>query len=136
MKVQIQLEQADIEQAIRDYVAANGISSPVNEVKFNISRKGGTTIEADVQLGDADAAQTADQAAPAKVADSSKPAKPAPKKTEKVEKSDPTPEPVKEEDDKVPFDVDAEEKTPSKDTESANNSTEAEPTKESRKLFG
>jgi hypothetical protein len=133
MKVQIQLEQADIEQAIRDYVAANGISSPVNEVKFNVTRKGGTGIEADVQLGDADAAQTVEQAAPAKVADSTKPSKPAPKKAEKPA---PTPEPIKEEDDKVPFDADAEEKTPSKDTESANDSTEAEPTKESRKLFG
>ena len=51
MKINITMDQASIEQAIKDYVAKNGIDSPVQEVKFTITRKGGTSVDAEIILG-------------------------------------------------------------------------------------
>jgi len=51
MKINITMDQSSIEEAIRDYVAKNGITSPVQEVKFTVTRKGGTSIDAEVILG-------------------------------------------------------------------------------------
>jgi len=51
MKINITMDQPSIEEAIRDYVAKNGITSPVQEVKFTVTRKGGTSIDAEVILG-------------------------------------------------------------------------------------
>lgn len=51
--MQIQLKQRDIEHAIAQYLASQGITRPVQDVTFTVSRKGGTTIDADVELADA-----------------------------------------------------------------------------------
>lgn len=50
--MQIQLNQNDIETAVRNYVSAMGISRPIDEIQFNVSRKGGQSIEAEIDLAD------------------------------------------------------------------------------------
>ena len=133
MQIQISLTQEDIETAIREYVSRAGMTSDHADVVFTVTRKGGQSIEASIDLSN----DSADKpiAEPAKK--DTKPAKTEkskafskseelPPKEEKVEESAEEPEPATTE---PPFD-------PDKDTESANDSTETEPTKESRKLFG
>jgi hypothetical protein len=50
--MKISLQQADIEQAIKKYVASMGIARPVDRIEFNVSRKGGTSIEAEIDMAD------------------------------------------------------------------------------------
>jgi len=50
--MQIQLNQSDIETAVRNYVSAMGISRPIDEIQFSVSRKGGQSIEAEIDLAD------------------------------------------------------------------------------------
>jgi hypothetical protein len=45
------MNQESIEEAIRNYVANNGISSSLQKIKFTVTRKGGTSIDAEVILG-------------------------------------------------------------------------------------
>ena len=65
MQIQIRLTQEDIETAIRDYLAKAGMSSPVDTINFTVSRKGGQSIEADIDLSP-EAASTAQVAVPSK----------------------------------------------------------------------
>jgi len=133
MQIQISLTQEDIETAIREYVARAGMTSDNAEVNFTVTRKGGQTIEASIDLSNGSADKSAAEpekkdTKPAKTekAKSFSKSEDLPPKEEKVEESAEEPEPAPTE---PPFD-------PDKDTESANDSTEAESTKESRKLFG
>lgn len=48
----IQLNQSDIEIAIRQYINKMGMTRPVDEITFTQSRKGGTSIQADIELID------------------------------------------------------------------------------------
>lgn len=60
----IQLNQADIEAAIRSYVARMGISKTVDDIDFNVSRKGGTRIDAEITLSEGDDSALIAQATP------------------------------------------------------------------------
>jgi len=127
MKIQITMDQPSIEQAIKDYVAKNGIDSTVQEVRFTVTRKGGTSIDAEVILGN-EAVNTPPTVAP----DEPQPAtKPKPVKAEVTKQAGPettkAPEPVKEEDE-PPFE-------PDEKAEAVNDSTATEP-KNSKSLFG
>ena len=50
--MQIQLMQADIEQAVKDYVLKMGLNREVEEINFTVSRKGGASISADIRISD------------------------------------------------------------------------------------
>jgi len=134
MKINITMDQASIETAIKDYVAKNGIDSPVQEVKFTISRKGGTSVDAEIILGTAavneeaivpeaaevpvNAVKEIPKTKPAAKAKGFEPAEPF------ADPKEPSPDHVKMEDTTPPFDVDA-----------VNDSTVDEPA-QSKSLFG
>jgi len=139
MKVQVILDQDSITEAIRDYVAKNGIATPVQDVEFTVARKGGTSITAEVILGN----EAVVPPEPVK-REATKPTNSEPKK-----KTKPSPEPEKEPSAPEVTEAPAEEPKkepepasteppfePDAKTESANDSTETKPTKESRSLFG
>jgi len=123
--MQILLSQNDIETAVRNYVSAMGISRPVNEIQFSVSRKGGQSIEAEIDLADCTgASRPQPEAVPEKT---EAPAKKADTETADKAPAAEEPEPATTE---PPFTPDA------KDAESANDSEEEEPTTESKSLFG
>lgn len=55
--MQIQLKQNDIELAIRQYMAKMGIARNVENIEFTVTRKGGTTITAEIELADLSVAE-------------------------------------------------------------------------------
>jgi len=138
MKVQVILDQDSITEAIRDYVAKNGIATPVQDVEFTVARKGGTSITAEVILGNEavvppepvkrEATKPTNSEPKKKTKPSPEPEEEEPSAPEVTAKEEPKkePEPASTE---PPFEPDAK-------TESANDSTETKPTKESRSLFG
>jgi outer membrane biosynthesis protein TonB len=134
MKVQVILDQDSITEAIRDYVAKNGIATPVQDVEFTVARKGGTSISAEVILGNEAVMPTG----PVKRNAEPEASEPKTKKKATAPKEAPKPEPESEPEAKEepepaktepPFEPDV-------DTGSANDNTQEEPTKESRSLFG
>jgi len=135
MKINITMDQASIETAIKDYVAKNGIDGPVQEVKFTISRKGGTSVDAEIILGTG--AVTSPDAVEAPVAAVVKPApkeKPVTKPASKVASSEPT-KPVVDDGEPEPTHVKMEDTTPPFDVDTVNDSTVEEPA-QSKSLFG
>lgn len=136
MKIQVTMNQEAITEAIRDYVVKNGMTSPVQDVEFTVTRKGGTSISAEVILGNDAVTTGVDQAKPGtdKTVVSKRP--PAPRKTTEPAAQ---PEPVKEPEPEaveVAAPVEAEEKPPfDVDEPAENDSTEDEPVL-SKKLFG
>lgn len=140
MQIQIQLSQQDIETAIRDYLVKAGMTSPVDTINFTVPRKSDDDVRASIDLTSEGTPQVTSPAnAESKTTSQVKPA-PVSAKPKAQSKSEPepkdkteAPEPVKNE---TPFEPDPAPEPEAKDTESANDSTEAEPTKESRKLFG
>lgn len=127
--MQIQLNQNDIETAVRNYVSAMGITRSVDEIQFSVSRKGGQSIEAEIDLADCTGgARPSTPSGP----DST----PGPRKApEPVAEPEPVeePEPVKDE---APF-------TPDQDAEPANEVAEdtvedgtAEEPAKGKSLFG
>lgn len=48
--MQIHLNQDDIEQAIKSYVSAMGVSRPVEEINFTVKRADGQSITAEIEL--------------------------------------------------------------------------------------
>jgi hypothetical protein len=137
MKINITMDQPSIEQAIKDYVAKNGIDSPVQEVKFTITRKGGTSVDAEIILGTGAVKTEANvpEAVEAPVED----VKPTPKTKSatkpgsKVAGFEPTKPVVDEE--VVPDHVKMEDTTPPFDVDAVNDSTDEEPA-QSKSLFG
>lgn len=114
MQIQVQLNQADIETAIKDYLAKVGMTSQVDTINFTTSGgKGKQTVSASIDLS-----------AGGMTLNTPPVEEPAPKAEPKSEKKEPEPTPTE-----PPFEPDAQE-------ESANDSTEAEPTTESKSLFG
>lgn len=120
--MEIHLNQADIETAIKRYVAEMGISRPIDNVDFTVRRQGGNTVEAEIKMVDPSTeARTADQAAGTdSTTGAPTESKPATDQTEEAE-----PEPAKTE---PPFEPDA-------DADAVNDSEEEEPTSESKSLF-
>ena len=51
--MQIQLKQSDIEQAIKNYVAAIGVNREVSEINFTMGRKT-TGLLADIEVSDSE----------------------------------------------------------------------------------
>ena len=138
MKINITMDQASIEQAIKDYVAKNGIDSPVQEVKFTISRKGGTSVDAEIILGTGAVNTEANvpEAVEAPV-EETKPvpkAKPVTKPASKVASFEPT-KPVVDDEEPEPTHVKMEDTTPPFDVDAVNDSTVEEPA-QSKSLFG
>jgi hypothetical protein len=142
MKIQVTMDQQAITEAIRDYVVKNGMTSPVQDVEFTVTRKGGTSISAEVILGNDAVTTGVDQAKPGtdKTAVSKRP--PAPRKTtEPVAQPEPVKEPEPEAAEvaapvEEPVPAEAEEKPPfDVDEPAENDSVEDEPAK-SKKLFG
>ncbi|WP_289100968.1 hypothetical protein [uncultured Marinobacter sp.] len=125
MQIQIQLSQADIEAAIRDYLVKVGMTSPVDTINFTVSRKGGQTIEAGIDLSPEEASTAPVTEAP------KEPVKRAPKaKAEPIQAPDPAeaePEPAVTE---PPFDPD----TPDTEKAAANEETDEAP--RGKSLFG
>jgi hypothetical protein len=144
MKINITLDQASIETAIKDYVVKNGIDSPVKEVKFTITRKGGTSVDAEVILGtDAvkpEANVPEDVQAPEEIAqeepvEESKPTpktKTTTKAASKVAAFEPTKPVVDEED--VPDHVKMKDTTPPFDADNTESVTSDQP-KQGKSLF-
>ena len=62
--MQIQLNQSDIETAVRNYVSAMGITRQIDEIQFSVSRKGGQSIEAEIDLADCTGGGRVREAAP------------------------------------------------------------------------
>ena len=135
MKINITMDQASIEQAIKDYVAKNGIDSPVQEVKFTITRKGGTSVDAEIILGTGAVNTEANvpEAVETPVEDVRK-AKPDPKTPSKAKGFEPT-KPVDDPEEPSPDHVKMEDTTPPFDVDAVNDSTEEEPA-QSKSLFG
>lgn len=48
--MQIQLQQSDIEQAIKDYVVKMGLTRKVENINFSQTRKDGASINAEITL--------------------------------------------------------------------------------------
>lgn len=158
MQIQIQLTQADIEAAIRDYLVKVGMTSPVDTINFAVSRKGGQTIDANIDLTPEGTVQgeTSIPEGPIKRTPQAEtpwepepepetPARPEPKtktkpasKQAKVADSTPEPQPEPEaEDPQAGYKALEKEQEANKDIAPANDSTEAEPTaSESKRLFG
>ena len=139
MKINITMDQASIETAIKDYVAKNGIDSPVQEVKFTISRKGGTSVDAEIILGTGAVTSPVSTPEPveAPVAAAGKPApkeKPVTKPASKVASFEPT-KPVVDDEEPEPTHVKMEDTTPPFDVDAVNDSTVDEPA-QSKSLFG
>jgi len=138
MKINITMDQASIETAIKDYVAKNGIDSPVQEVKFTISRKGGTSVDAEIILGTGAVTSPVSTPEPveAPVAAAGKPApkeKPENKPASKTAKFEPT-QPVTDDDVEIDH-VKMEDTTPPFKVDAVNDSTVEEPA-QSKSLFG
>ena len=137
MKINITMDQASIETAIKDYVAKNGIDSPVQEVKFTITRKGGTSVDAEIILGTGAVAPAANVPeavdAPVENAKPTPKAKPAPKPGSKVASFEPT-QPVVDDEPAIDH-VKMEDTTPPFDVDAVNDSTVDEPA-QSKSLFG
>ena len=51
--MQIQLQQPDIEIAIRRYMLEEGITRPIDTIDFKSTRKGDNNVEADIKLASA-----------------------------------------------------------------------------------
>jgi hypothetical protein len=136
--MEIHIRQKDIEKAIKDYVAKMGLNRGVQSIQFNISRKGGTTVDAEIQMAElGDVAETvevpveASKPTPTKTsAPQAEPAKAeaVPDKPAKAAKPEKTPEPAKEEDE-PPFE-------PDQKANAVNDSQAEAPAKESKSLFG
>jgi len=137
MKINITMDQASIETAIKDYVAKNGIDSPVQEVKFTISRKGGTSVDAEIILGTAAVNEEAivPEAAevPVNPVKSVSKAKPEPKVPSKAKGFEPT-QPVVDDEPAIDH-VKMEDTTPPFEVDAVNDSTVDEPA-QSKSLFG
>jgi hypothetical protein len=134
MKIQVTMNQQAITEAIRDYVVKNGMTSPVQDVEFTVTRKGGTSISAEVILGNDAVTTGVGQAKPGadKTVVSKRPPAAAKTPVEPVKEPEvETPEVAE-----VPAPVEAEEKPPfDVDDEAENDSTKEEPAL-SKKLFG
>lgn len=65
--MQIQLKQNDIELAIRQYMTKMGIARNVENIEFTVTRKGGTTITAEIELADLSVAELTQTAPVAEV---------------------------------------------------------------------
>ncbi len=135
MEMKLSINQDDIEQAIRDYVASKGITTPVRAINFAVSRRGGFALSADVQVSEVSVAPVAEtpepvaEAVPEVEAPQTKP-RAKPKAVVKAEPEATEPEPATTE---PPF-------TPDTQEASANDAVEA-PTKtetapSSKSLFG
>ena len=48
----IQIQQDELEEAVRDYVIKTGISRPVGDINFTATRSGGAGIVTEIKLGD------------------------------------------------------------------------------------
>lgn len=116
MDIKLSINQGDIEQAIRDYVIAKGITTPVRAISFSVSRRGGTAVSAEVEVSEAptevvQAEPEAPEPKPAASKVKSKPASEAVKKEEVVDEpvtaTDSAPEEATDsgEDDTPPFDT-------------------------------
>lgn len=114
--MQIQLNQATLEAAVKQYIEKMGIAQPVKEIAFTVARKGGTAVSAEVTV--ADFVVTSPDAATAPVREE----EPAPYKPSNTTTKE---QPVAE-----AFEADEAEED---ETEAAGTVTEAEPTKS---LFG
>lgn len=125
MKIQATMDQSSIEEAIRDYVAKQGIPSPIQEVKFTVTRKGGTSIDAEIIFGNEAVTTSAPDEGPSN--SEATPDKRAPSKKKSPE-PDAEPEGKEEPETKPPFE-------PDNDEEAVNDSTEEEPA-QSKSLFG
>lgn len=81
--MQIQLNQSDIETAVRNYVSAMGITRQIDEIQFTVSRKGGQSVEAEIDLADCTGGGRVRETTPEPVAEEPAKAKPEePVKTE------------------------------------------------------
>jgi len=128
MEIKLSIKQDDIEQAIKDYVASKGITTPVREINFAVARKGGFNLSAEVEVSEAPIESVA------QVPETTEQPAEKPKAKAKA-KPDPKPEPAvekEEEEDTPPF-------TPDADKASANDDDEQEaekPATDSKSLFG
>ncbi len=131
MEMKLSIDQDDIEQAIRDYVATKGITTPVRAIHFTVSRKGGFALAADVQVSEVPATPVAETPEPV-AEEAPEAAAPKPRaKPKAVAKAEPVAqesEPVTEEDNSVPFDTDAKNDATAEEV--------ATPVSASKSLFG
>lgn len=131
MEIKLSIKQDDIEQAIKDYVASKGITTPVREINFAVARKGGFNLSAEVEVSEApieSVAETVKAEPTGPVADTGK--KPVAKAAKKTEE----PAPAKKEEeaeDTPPFTPDADEPSANDDEQEAE-----KPATDSKSLFG
>lgn len=139
MEIKLSIKQTDIEQAIRDYVASKGITTPVRAINFATSRKNGFSISAEVEVSETapeetgteetetpDAKPEVKAEAPAAKATPKPRAKPKAVETTKAEVAEPE---VAGDDTGTPW----EEETK---TEAANDAETPAPAAKSKSLFG